>query len=187
MKNLKDPIIDLGHVSEEGERREFNEKDSDFTSKLEPFLQKHAIKLRADFHKVGPHYECKGEFQATADLQCGFCTENFAYPIDEKFHEILAPQWVNKMKASHTPKDLMDSEVEVLAGLEGEQFYLPDFINEMVAFTLPAHPRCKESCKGLCSECGANLNKEECGCSNNKRIGHLGLAALKNIKIDNKH
>jgi uncharacterized metal-binding protein YceD (DUF177 family) len=187
MKNTKDPIVDLANISEEGEKRELNQDDSAFRQLLEPYLQGHDFRLSADFHKVGPHYECKGTFQSSADLQCGFCTETFQHPIHIKFHEILAPQWVDKMKASHTPKDLMDSEVEVLAGLDGDQFHLAEFINEMVAFSMPAHPRCSESCKGLCSQCGVNLNQADCDCPKDKHTGHLGFTALKNLKIDSKH
>jgi uncharacterized protein len=42
-------------------------------------------------------------------------------------------------------------------------------------------PLCKEDCKGLCPECGVNLNKGDCGC----RSGPLDLrlAGLKNLKI----
>ena len=37
-------------------------------------------------------------------------------------------------------------------------------IREQVVLALPSYPVCQESCKGLCSVCGANLNERDCGC-----------------------
>jgi len=33
----------------------------------------------------------------------------------------------------------------------------------MVILSVPMKPLCKEDCKGLCPVCGANLNYEDCG------------------------
>jgi len=33
---------------------------------------------------------------------------------------------------------------------------------------MPAHPLCGESCAGICPVCGANLNEEQCSCSDEK-------------------
>ena len=35
---------------------------------------------------------------------------------------------------------------------------------EDILLSLPPVHLCKEDCKGLCPECGANLNKTQCGC-----------------------
>jgi uncharacterized protein len=35
-----------------------------------------------------------------------------------------------------------------------EQFYL----------ALPMKPLCQEGCRGLCPQCGTNLNQSECAC-----------------------
>ena len=42
-----------------------------------------------------------------------------------------------------------------LGQLMSEQFYL----------ALPMKPLCKDACRGLCAQCGTNLNRETCGCS----------------------
>jgi uncharacterized protein len=40
-------------------------------------------------------------------------------------------------------------------------------------------PLCEEACKGLCLECGANLNKTQCDCA--PRWEDPRLAALKSL------
>ena len=37
-------------------------------------------------------------------------------------------------------------------------------IREAIILAFPSHPICRETCKGLCAQCGTNLNDETCGC-----------------------
>lgn len=41
---------------------------------------------------------------------------------------------------------------------------LDELINEEVVLDFPSKVLCKEDCKGLCSQCGANLNYGKCDC-----------------------
>jgi uncharacterized protein len=42
-----------------------------------------------------------------------------------------------------------------LAHMLREQFYL----------AMPMRPLCREDCRGLCPQCGTNLNVDSCGCT----------------------
>lgn len=54
---------------------------------------------------------------------------------------------------------------------------------EQFVLSLPVKPVCSEDCKGLCAECGADLNKGECDCEQDK--GDPRLAVFRNLKIKN--
>jgi uncharacterized protein len=41
---------------------------------------------------------------------------------------------------------------------------LTEDIREAIILAFSSYPICSESCKGLCPQCGANLNEGECGC-----------------------
>ncbi|HPX18389.1 MAG TPA: DUF177 domain-containing protein, partial [Deltaproteobacteria bacterium] len=41
---------------------------------------------------------------------------------------------------------------------------LGDYIASELVLALPLRFICDEQCKGLCPECGANLDREECRC-----------------------
>ena len=47
---------------------------------------------------------------------------------------------------------------------------------------LPVKTLCSKNCKGLCGQCGANLNKEDCKCTGN--VSDSRWDDLKNIKFD---
>ena len=57
------------------------------------------------------------------------------------------------------------------AAPEGEFFihedgfaHLDTLVRELVVVETPLHPICKEACKGLCAQCGQNLNEAICDC-----------------------
>lgn len=62
----------------------------------------------------------------------------------------------------------------------GKEFDLDPVLREQVVLALPGYPVCRESCKGLCSSCGANLNERECGCE--RRVPDPRWAGLEKFK-----
>ena len=45
---------------------------------------------------------------------------------------------------------------------------------------LPLTPLCREDCAGLCSDCGANLNNEQCDCAEKRQQANDDFEAAKN-------
>lgn len=73
---------------------------------------------------------------------------------------------------------------EAKEGNEGEVIDLTDYINESIILELPTKILCKEDCKGLCQNCGVNLNKESCKCKReNDDIKNNPFSVLKDIKF----
>lgn len=64
---------------------------------------------------------------------------------------------------------------------EEESVDLTPDIREAIILALCAHPVCDSGCKGLCMQCGANLNKRSCDC---RQPEDIRWAALGNLKID---
>jgi uncharacterized protein len=46
---------------------------------------------------------------------------------------------------------------------------------------MPLNPLCREDCKGLCPQCGTNLNTETCDCA--QEWEDPRLAALKQFQV----
>lgn len=68
-----------------------------------------------------------------------------------------------------------DSDDYIAVG-EETNFDLDELVITDVDLRLPTKILCKDDCKGLCSECGANLNDGDCDCKPEK--GDLRLAIL---------
>lgn len=64
---------------------------------------------------------------------------------------------------------------------DGRTIDLDPIVREQVLLALPASVLCREDCKGLCPQCGQNLNEAECGCE--RKVVDPRLAVLKTIKL----
>ena len=65
--------------------------------------------------------------------------------------------------------DLEVKEADFIDSFEiSEENAFPDLTNalrEAIILNLPAYPRCRESCKGLCNTCGIDQNTNDCKCN----------------------
>lgn len=66
-----------------------------------------------------------------------------------------------------------------LYGYENEQVDLTPLFRDQVILAVPFAPLCREDCKGLCPQCGADRNRETCDC---KPPVDPRWAALQNLK-----
>lgn len=76
------------------------------------------------------------------------------------------------------PEDAGDS---ILVNRQQAVVDLTDVIREQILMALPEKTLCDETCKGLCPQCGADLNKKSCSCATGKIDARWSkLAELKN-------
>ena len=73
--------------------------------------------------------------------------------------------------------DLDDLELSIS---DEDEVDLIDIVREQIILNLPAHPLCKQDCKGLCEVCGGDLNKVNCNCKQEETDPRW--AALKDLK-----
>jgi uncharacterized protein len=57
--------------------------------------------------------------------------------------------------------------------LTGDVVDLEVLAHDAVILELPLAPLCREDCRGLCPSCGADRNREPCGCSGHDPSGGL--------------
>jgi uncharacterized protein len=72
--------------------------------------------------------------------------------------------------------DKTDEEV-----FDGKVIDLEPIVREQLLLALPMNAVCREDCKGLCGQCGQNLNEKPCDCQ--EKFVDPRFAALKNIKL----
>ena len=75
--------------------------------------------------------------------------------------------------------ELEDADEEVF---DGKTIDLDPIVREQVLLALPMNAVCREDCKGLCAQCGQNLNEKQCGCET--KVIDPRLAPLMNIKLN---
>ncbi len=98
----------------------------------------------------------------TLRLPCDRCLETFDRDYSYAFNEVIVPEESEEHDEYIVAPD---------ARLDLDELCLSDIL-----LNLPSKQLCKEECKGLCPQCGANLNHESCSCS--KKEVDPRLAAL---------
>ena len=72
-----------------------------------------------------------------------------------------------------------DAEAEI-GYYEGEGLLLEHTLREQVLLALPLRSICRDDCKGLCPQCGKNLNEVQCDCVD--EVEDPRWSALKEIR-----
>ncbi|MGH1363108.1 MAG: YceD family protein [Calditrichia bacterium] len=117
----------------------------------------HPIQIGARVNRSGATLGCDVEIETTAHFTCDRCVEPFEQPLKESFHQML-----------QVGEDLIGTNEEDVINVPNEtvEFDFSDRIFEQLLLSRPMKLVCKDDCRGLCAECGSNLNSqpEECGC-----------------------
>ncbi len=129
------------------------------------------IDVELQVEKVLREVHVSGCLKYTISTRCARCLEFVDKELRPEINLILSPG----DKLEETDKDL-DHEL-----YETEEIDISNYIREQIAISLPFKVICEESCKGLCSNCGTNLNTGECRCDNDWVDPRFAI--LKNIKV----
>lgn len=117
-----------------------------------------------------------GKVVAQLEFSCARCLEPVAHKVDRSFDLIYRPQGVDRRA-----DEVAISEAETEIGYyQGEGLLLEDALREQVLLATPVRALCREDCKGLCPQCGRNLNAETCDCE--QRLNDPRWDALNDIK-----
>lgn len=103
----------------------------------------------------------RGRLSAGLELQCARCLEPVGQNVDRKFELLYRPLGTD---AGRDELSVTDAEAEI-GYYQGQGVLLEDVVREQVLLALPLRAICRENCKGLCPQCGKNLNQEQCTCT----------------------
>jgi len=131
--------------------------------------------VRIEYYRAGQELFFHGHIAGSVVGQCARCVEEYDFVLEKDFSVVLVPKRDLKAEAELEEEDLD------LSFYEGEQIDLSPLVQEQIILALPTRPLCRESCKGLCPQCGANLNVQTCTCT--AAVDDPRLAALRTLKV----
>jgi uncharacterized protein len=126
----------------------------------EEFRQADVLEVRATAELVNGQIRLHGELRTRVELVCARCLDPVTEEISREFDLFYRP-----MDAIRAAEDVrLDDEEAEVAFFEGPGLFLADALAEQVNLAIPMKVICRSDCRGLCPQCGANLNHEECHC-----------------------
>jgi uncharacterized protein len=133
-----DYSFDMGCVDHEGEKIKATEP----------------VKVKGNFSLDEGLLELNVDVDSVLDLSCSRCLEIFSYPI----HISVNERFTNNLSDEDDDSIFVDSDT----------IDITEIIANNIISALPIKRLCSENCKGLCQQCGTNLNKKQCSCDNNE-------------------
>jgi uncharacterized protein len=147
----------------------------EFEGRTSQFRVTAPVDLRFKVHKDKDRFRLVGVVQTVLELTCSRCLEPFPLPVDCGFDIRYLPQ------SENTGADEREIEADDLsdAFYRDERIDLRQLMDEQFYLSLPMKPLHSPDCKGLCPNCGANLNETSCNCQ--VRWEDPRLAGLKTL------
>ena len=164
--------VRFGEIPEEGLRYEIND-ESWFPDR--------------ELHRTGPirsvivlkrngldRVLLAGEIQTTIEFECDRCIENFSMDLGSSFK--LDLEYVSSKIVESAEHECSPSEMDVMY-LQEPSIDVFKILSQQIFLIISEKHLCSESCKGLCPQCGVNLNLETCDCK--KELKSSPFAILK--------
>jgi uncharacterized protein len=118
--------------------------------------------VRAAMHldRSGRGLVIRGTFSGDVWLVCSRCTEPFQFRAEERFDLYCE---VDAGTRPGEERELDEDDLDVTY-LEEGRINTDHLLRENILLSLPVQPLCRDDCRGLCPQCGANLNLGPCSC-----------------------
>jgi len=162
------------HVERTFQASAFDPQDDEYRIAAPVELSFDVIKAGSDVFRV------TGRARTRLELACGRCLEPFEVPVDAEFDLRYVPHAEN---AGEGEREIEAEDLATAYYHEG-LVDLRELVREQIQLALPMKPLCSEACRGLCPECGADLNRAACDCA--PRWEDPRLAALKGLLTRDK-
>ena len=134
------------------------------------------LQLHARVVKAGDEMLLDGTLHGAFSLSCSRCLKEFVQP----FEFAVSATYVQTTETQPGARGENSLEDNARIAFFGDEIDLISGIREDLMLNIPLKPLCKENCRGLCFQCGADLNEEECRCT--RETADPRLAGLRSIR-----
>ncbi len=122
-----------------------------------------SVKIELRMQESGEEYFCQGTVHASVNVECSRCLTGF----DKQFENSV--DFIACSESLHADEgDVFDSEDYAFFVGGDIQADITDIVRQSIILSLSLKPLCSEDCKGLCAQCGVNLNEQTCSCETEK-------------------
>jgi uncharacterized protein len=119
------------------------------------------VRAKLKIQKVGAEVVVNGNIKADIQMQCSRCLKDFkkdiSFPVEAVFHPV-------EQLEGEEHREIKAEELN-MGFYSKDELDLTDLVKEQIMLNLPMKPLCNDFCKGICLQCGADLNAGACGCT----------------------
>ena len=173
--------------------------------RTDDFPRKKAVRpihVHFNLRKVDDVVVVNGSVETSINFLCSRCAAPFQLKVSPHFSSLFCKDPVmagvgflessqgeskragqNKgfARHAHDEKSGENGQDLDITYLSQDFLELGDVLTEQLQLQVPFQPLCKETCQGICTQCGADLNAGRCACA--KIAKQTPFAVLKNLKL----
>ena len=132
------------------------------------------IRMKIEILRIERGIFTSGLINTTIKMGCIRCLDDFDFPLEASFKYNLCPS----DEKEFLPEVEINKEDLDVHYYHGDSIDITPLIREQILLNIPSYPLCRESCEGICPQCGSNLNHVSCQC-NKKEVTHSKFEKLK--------
>lgn len=134
-----------------------------------PLRPQGGVRFDLSAYKIGENLMLTGSAHAEVELECSRCLARYRHALREAFRLMLEPAGDRTPSEPEGAASLSRLGVWLGDDLEagwyrGPEIDLEPYCRELLVLALPVQPLCREDCRGLCAQCGADRNFAPCAC-----------------------
>ncbi len=153
--------VDFRKIEPEGSVFAYSELSDELDLSVEGTGFPEPIEVEISVNKTGDELILQGTVVTKVEVECSRCLENFESEVKSRL------QFVIQLLEISQPQDSDDDDYVILPKTT-QEYDIGQRVREAILLELPLKPLCSETCLGLCSMCGINLNESDCDCTPDK-------------------
>lgn len=119
------------------------------------------VRVRAAVEKTSRQLVLAAEISTEGNFICDRCLERFSLPMSAAF----TVAYLQEQRAGAVAGEAAEEpEVHVISP-ETNMIDIGEDVRQYLLLAVPVKLLCSEECRGLCPHCGANLNRQQCSCT----------------------
>jgi len=118
------------------------------------------VRFHGRLEKADTGFHIDGEIQLTGSVTCSRCLREVPFKRRASVSWVFAPE---HERPNESDLELAAEDLDVI-WYSDLVVPLDPLIDEQIQLELPMKPLCEEGCRGLCAQCGADLNSAACAC-----------------------
>ena len=152
--------LDLSRIRQNQCQFEWLLKPSDVLQADSSYHIVRPVDLEVELYKDKKKFRLIGHVLTELEISCSRCLELYRMPVDVDFdhHYLPAEEDLEVAEA-----EVEEEELEISYYKE-ELIDINTLLHEQFCLALPMKPLCIDNCRGLCANCGTNLNTGSCSC-----------------------
>ncbi len=169
-------IIDLSSIGTMAKELELSFEPNEIDLEGESLRLTQPAVLKGEMIRSDERAQFRGTIETEISHDCTRCLEPVVKKLEIPFTAVFIDS--GKQSTDYVAEVSDEALDESLA--EDGKIDMAEVVREQLLLVVPEQIFCREDCKGLCPQCGANLNLIDCKCADDDIDPRW--AALKNLK-----